>query len=80
MERLEQNKMVNWGLIIFALFVGLLLGGILQEYVCDINETEELGTGKPAMDLTCKVLSIPLGIILLIVAIIGAVIYYFKTN
>ncbi|MBU2615921.1 MAG: hypothetical protein KKC19_02350 [Nanoarchaeota archaeon] len=72
--------MAKIGLVIFVLFVGILLGGILQEYVCDINENEELGTGKPMVQLTCNVLSIPLEIILLIVAITGAIIYYIKTK
>ena len=67
-------------LVIFVLFVGILLGGILQEYVCDINQNEDLGTGKSMISLTCDILSIQLEIILLIVAIIGAVIYYLKTK
>ncbi|MBT6690517.1 hypothetical protein HN903_02045 [archaeon] len=72
--------MTKIGLVIFVLFVGILLGGILQEYVCHINETGELGSGKPMVDLTCKILSIPLELILLIFAISGAIIYYIKTK
>lgn len=71
--------MAKIGLVIFVLFVGILLGGILQEHVCDIAK-QNLGTGKSFMELTCNILSIPLEIILLIIAITGAVIYYIKTK
>jgi hypothetical protein len=72
--------MAKIGLVIFCLFVGLLLGNILSQYVCDINKTQELGTGKPIINLTCKILSNPIDFILLIVAIGGAVVYYIKTK
>ena len=72
--------MAKMGLVIFVLFVGILLGGILQEHVCHINGSEDLGTGKSMIDLTCKVLLIPLEIILLVIAIAGAVVYYIKTK
>lgn len=70
--------MAKIGLVIFVLFVGIIFGGILQEHVCGINETENLESGKPIIELICKILSIPLELILLIVAITGAVIYYIK--
>jgi len=72
--------MAKIGLVIFTLFVGLLLGGILQQHVCDINQNENLGTGKPMIELTCKILSIPLELILLVIAITGAIVYYIKTK
>lgn len=72
--------MIKIGLVIFVLFIGILFGSILQEQVCGITKTEYLGTGKPIAELTCKILSIPIEIILLIIAIVGSVIYYIKTN
>lgn len=72
--------MAKIGLVIFVLFLGILLGGILQEYVCEINQNEDLGTGKPMVESTCKILSNSLEIILLIAAIVGVVIFYIKTK
>jgi uncharacterized membrane protein YraQ (UPF0718 family) len=72
--------MAKIGLVVFVLVVGLLIGGILQEHVCDTYKNEELGTGKSFVGLTCSILSIPLDLLLLFVAIIGAIVFYIKTR
>jgi predicted membrane channel-forming protein YqfA (hemolysin III family) len=71
--------MAKIGLVIFVLIVGLALGGIIQEATCDAAK-QDLGTGTSIMGATCKILSIPIDLLLFLVGITGAVIYYIKTK
>ena len=65
---------VKWGLIVLSIILGLTLGAILQEQVCSTAE-QDLGTGTSVMKATCAILSIPTGIILLVLLLAGLIGY-----
>ena len=62
--------------MILCIIVTIALGGILKSEVCDVSE-QDLGTGTPIMKATCIILSIPIDLIILILALIGIVNQFF---
>jgi len=64
----------KWGLIILSTIIGILLGGILEDNVCEVAK-QDLGSATSLMKVTCAILSIPIDWIILIVAISGLIGY-----
>jgi len=61
---------VKLGAIIFSTILGMALGSIIQQSVCDAAN-KNLGSGTLVMKASCAILSIPLDWILFALAIIG---------
>ncbi|MEK6862306.1 MAG: hypothetical protein AABY07_10175 [Nanoarchaeota archaeon] len=60
----------KWVLIIISTLIGILLGGILEDHVCEVAK-QDLGSATSLMKATCVILSIPIDWIILIVAVLG---------
>ena len=68
---------INWGAIIFSAIIGISLGAIIQESVCNAAQ-KDLGSGSGIMKALCAILSIPIDWIVLFLALIGLIYFIWK--
>ncbi len=60
----------KWVLIILSIIIGIPLGSILEDNVCEVIK-QDLGSATFIMKATCVILSIPIDWIILIIAMLG---------